>query len=259
MATINISLEKQLLTIQNREIIASGDSNYDVCAFSFDEAWKDFIKTAVFYQDRADVYYAVLDAEDKCTIPAPALVKTKPLCIGVFGVSGNQIITSSIDSIPIVEGAVSGQEIDLEISENIFASIVANYQAILSAINKQNEELSKVIEWLQTLNAFDVIEVSAKLDSMNEKVASINLLGELIMNRELILRNIEIAFIDKSCKIIDDRITENSLCDVYFDEYSYEIAANALILPISHNGYIELNSSTDIKEKLTANILVRRK
>ena len=55
MAQINVLLEKQLLTIQNREIIASGDSNYDSCEFTFDETWEGFVKTAVFYQDKTSV------------------------------------------------------------------------------------------------------------------------------------------------------------------------------------------------------------
>ena len=31
MAQIEILVKKQLLAIQNREVIASGDSNYDTC------------------------------------------------------------------------------------------------------------------------------------------------------------------------------------------------------------------------------------
>ena len=110
MAQIEIKLEKQLLTIQNREVISSGDVNYDSCRFEFDESWEGYIKTAVFYQEKQKVYYAVLDKEDKCFIPAPAMAKASPLYIGVFGVKGNKILTSSMDSIPIVEGAVSGSE-----------------------------------------------------------------------------------------------------------------------------------------------------
>ena len=52
MAQIEIKLEKQLLTIQNREVISSGDVNYDSCRFEFDESWEGYIKTAVFYQEK---------------------------------------------------------------------------------------------------------------------------------------------------------------------------------------------------------------
>ena len=75
MAQIKLLLEKQLLTIQNMEIIASGDSNFDSCKFSFDEAWVGFTKTGVFYQDKANVQYAVLANDDTCMIPAAAMAK----------------------------------------------------------------------------------------------------------------------------------------------------------------------------------------
>lgn len=144
MAQIEIALEKQLLTIQNREVISSGDMNYDSCKFGFDEAWTDYIKTAVFYQDKRRVYYAVLDRDNKCVIPAMALAKASPLYIGVFGVLGNKIITSTMDSISIVEGAVSGTELDIEPSDTVFAAIVAYYQVILDTVAEQNAILERM-------------------------------------------------------------------------------------------------------------------
>ncbi len=146
MAQINILLEKQLLTIQNREVISSGDMNYDSCRFSFDEAWADYIKTAVFYQDKRSVYYSVLDKEDNCIIPAKALSKASPLYIGVFGVLGNKVITSTMDSISIVEGAVSGTELEIEPSDTVFAAMVAYYQVILDAVAEQNNLLKEANE-----------------------------------------------------------------------------------------------------------------
>ena len=75
MAQIQILLEKQLLTIQNTEIIASGDSNFDSCKFAFDDSWDGFTKTAVFYQDKSNVQYAVLSNDDTCIIPAAAMAR----------------------------------------------------------------------------------------------------------------------------------------------------------------------------------------
>ena len=154
MAQIEIMLEKQLLTIQNREVIASGDVNYDSCRFEFDESWEGYIKTAVFYQEKQKVYYAVLDNENKCYIPAPAIVKASPLYIGVFGVRGNKILTSAMDSISIVEGAVSGEEVDIEPSETVFAAIIAHYQVILDAIVEQNQKFDEAYRALEDQNEF---------------------------------------------------------------------------------------------------------
>lgn len=78
------------------------------------------------------------------------------------------------------------------------------------------------------------------------------------MSREIIIRDVPVKFVNKVCRIENDVVTADSLCDVYFDEYSFEIASKALIMPVSYAGYIELTSSIDIMEELTANILVRR-
>lgn len=265
MAQIEVVLEKQLLTIQNREVISSGDVNYDSCRFEFDESWEGYIKTAVFYQEKQKVYYAVLDNEDKCYIPAPAIVKASPLYIGVFGVLGNKILTSAMDSIPIVEGAVSGADVDIEPSDTVFAAIIAHYQVILDAITEENrllEETHKLIaeqnRILATINAFDVVEVASRIDAVEEKMSIHNDLARELVEREVILRDVAIRFTEGVCDIYNELITDDSLCDVYFDEYSYEYAAKALIIVSSYAGYLRITCSENIKEELNANILVRR-
>ncbi len=111
---------------------------------------------------------------------------------------------------------------------------------------------------LETLNAFDVVELKQKLDTIENKMEEYAELAEKIMSREVVIRDVPVRFVNKVCRIENKLITESSLCDVYFDEYSYEMASTALILPVSHDGYLELNSSADIVDELTANILVRR-
>ena len=265
MAQIEIVLEKQLLTIQNREVISSGDVNYDSCRFAFDESWEGYVKTAVFYQERQKVYYAVLDNEEICYIPAPAIVKASPLYIGVFGVKGNKILTSAMDSIPIVEGAVSGEEVDIEPSETVFAAIIAHYQVILDAITEANRELEETHKLiaeqnriLETINAFDVVEVASRIDEVEEKMSIHNNLARELVEREIILRDVPIRFTEGVCEIHNELITDESLCDVYFDEYAYELAAKALILVSSYAGYLRITCSENIKEELNADILVRR-
>lgn len=265
MAQIEIVLEKQLLTIQNREVISSGDVNYDSCRFEFDESWEGYIKTAVFYQEKQKVYYAVLDKKDMCFIPAPAIAKASPLYIGVFGALGSKILTSSMDSIPIVEGAISGTGVDFEPSDTVFAAIVANYQAILDAVTAQNQALGETQKLLseqnrilETINAFDVVEVAGRLDVIEGKMDQYNNLAQELINREIILKDVAITFTEGVCEIKNELVTVDSLCDVYFDEYSCEFAAKALIMVSSYDGYIRITSSQNIEEELHANIIVRR-
>ncbi len=266
MAQIEIILEKQLLTIQNREVIASGDCNYDKCAFTFDEAWDGYIKTAVFYQERQKIYYAVLDNEDKCTIPSPALTKATPLYIGVFGVMGNKLVTSTTDSISIVDGAVSGTEIDMEPSETVFASIIAYYQAILDAITAQNKSFEEAFQLLQTqnaflekLNAFEIEPLENRMSAMELTLNNYGSVIDTIRNLSFLIKDVEVIFDENNeCRIEDERVDEGCLCTAYFDAISVESALGNAVFVESHNGYVLVLTTTNFREPLSCTIEVRR-
>ncbi len=265
MARLQIELEKQLLILKNQEIIASGDSNFDSCTFKFDEQWQGFVKTAVFYQDKKNVQYMVLNDDDTCMIPAAAMTKAGRMYIGVFGIKDTAVLTSSLAFVDIIEGAISGDTVSTEPTEDVFLAIIAQYQRVAEMMRKYEEtaerfntniqEQNKILE---TLNAFDVTEISERLDTIEDRMMSYTSLAQELIDREVILKNIVIKFADGVCEIHNELITSTSLCDVYFDEYSYEFAAKALIIASSYDGYVMITSSVNIEEELKANILVRR-
>ncbi len=265
MANLDMVLEKQFLTLRNREIISSGDVNVDSCRFVFDGEWEGYTKTAVFYQDRKDVQYAVLDSGNRCVIPAASMAKEGNMYIGVFGVSGSKVLTSTMERIYIRQGAVSGDTVTTEPSDDIFLAIIAQYQRILELMQEYEDTAERFDTTmreqnalLEKLNAFDVQEIQQRLDLIEDRMISYSNTAKEIMGREVILRDVPVRFIDGICRIDSEYVTESSLCDVYFDEFSYEAAAKALILPVSHDGYIEIACSVAVQETLNANILVRR-
>lgn len=265
MAQIKLLLEKQLLTIQNQEIIASGDSNFDSCKFVFDKVWDGFTKTGVFYQDKTNVQYAVLGNDDTCMIPEAAMSKAGRMYIGVFGIKDTAVVTSTLCTVDIREGAISGGNISTQPTDDVFLAIIAQYQRIAALMGKYEETaeqfnatMAEQNSLLETLNAFDVEEISGRLDLIEDRMVNYTNLAKEIQNREVIIRDVPVKFVNKVCRVENDAITADSLCDVYFDEYSFELASKALIMPVSYDGYLELNSSIDIAEELTANILVRR-
>lgn len=277
MAQIEIVLEKQLLTVQNREVISSGDVNYDSCRFEFDESWEGYIKTAVFYQEKQKVYYAVLDNEDKCCIPAPAIVKASPLYIGVFGVQGDKVLTSSMDSIPIVEGAVSGAEVDIEPSETVFAAIVANYQAILDAITEQRRSfeeayrlLSEQNALLEKLNAFEIAPLESRMSSMElilesygetikAEKAEVDALLLRIRKQSFVIRDIEVTFDENGeFRLENEMVDENCIVNAYFDPISVEESMGHWIFVESKNGYIHFISTSGFAGTLNCTVEVRR-
>lgn len=110
MTTLYFKLENQMLSLLNQEVIASGDSNTDRCVFDFSGDWEGYVKTAVFYQDKRSASYAVLDADDTCLVPAAAMASEGDMFVGVFGIHGNEILTSTVKAVYIAEGAISGTE-----------------------------------------------------------------------------------------------------------------------------------------------------
>lgn len=265
MARLQLELEKQLLILKNQEIIASGDSNFDSCTFTFDESWKGFIKTAVFYQDKTNVQYVVLENDDTCMIPAAAMARAGRMYIGVFGIKDTAVLTSTLVTVDIKEGAISGDTISTEPTDDVFLAIIAQYQRIAETMRKYEETAARFTDTmeeqnriLETLNAFDVMELNERLDIIEERMINYTNLAQELIDREIIIRDVPVQFVEGACDIENEAITEESLCDLYFDEYSYEFAANALIMVSSYNGYVRITCSKNITEKLNASLLIRR-
>lgn len=265
MTRLEFRLENQLLTLLNQEIIASGDTNVDKCAFAFSKEWDGFVKTGVFYQDKKNVQYVILEADDTCMVPAAAMAKEGNMHIGVFGMNGSKVITSTVESIYIREGAISGSEISTEPSDDIFLSIIAQYQRIAELMRKYEETAAQFNISIQeqnkifaALNAFDVVEIKERLDIIEDRMIAYNNIAKELVDREIIIHDVPIQFSDGICEIQNELVTSDSICDVYFDEYSYGFAAKALIMVSSYEGCIRITSSVNIVEELNAAIIIRR-
>lgn len=288
MANLQIELEKQLLTIKNQELIASGDSNFDSCTFIFDELWEGFTKTAVFYQNKSNVQYTVLESDDTCMIPTAAMARAGRMYIGVFGIKDTAVVTSTLATIDIMEGAISGDTVSTEPTDDVFLAIIAQYQRIASLMSSYNtmaeelrQECSALMQTvddsineqnkiLQTLGAFDVIELEYRMSAMEMTLSGYgaqiqsevetmdNLLTE-IRNSAFLIRDVEVEFNDDlECIIEDERVTEDSIVNAYFDAISVESALNVAIYVESFDGYIRFSTTTKFKETLNCTIEVRR-
>ncbi|WP_251205378.1 hypothetical protein [Acetatifactor aquisgranensis] len=175
MAQIELLLEKQLLTIRNQEVISSGDIDYDTCSFAFDESWDGFTKTGVFYQDKKNVQYAVLGADGSCRIPAQAMAGEGNMYIGVFGVSGSKVVTSTVERVYIRQGAISVGTVSTEPSDDVFLAIIAQYQRMAEMMQGYDATAAELSEMLRDLNAYDVADVLMRLEVAEAAVRNIEL------------------------------------------------------------------------------------
>lgn len=299
MAELQFKLDRQLLSLTNQDIIASGDSNFDSCIFAFDESWDGFVKTAVFYQDKTNVQYMVLENDDTCMIPAAAMARAGRMYIGVFGIKDTAVLTSSLVFVDIVEGAISGDTVSTEPTDDVFLAIIAQYQRIAglmvdhnqkaeklqndcntlmqevkSAVADQNEMLQNAIadqnEKLQELGAFDVTELEYRMSDMEIKLSGygeiieteIDTMNEILINIKnsaFLIKDVEVVFNEENqCLIEDERITEESIVNAYFDAISVESILNHAIYVESFNGYIRFSTTMKLDEILNCTIEVRR-
>lgn len=276
MAQIELKLEKQLLTIQNREILASGGVKVDKCLFHFDESWKDYTCTGVFYQDKNSVQYAVLNKDNTCDIPPAARAKEGRMYIGVFGVKGSSILTSTLDTIDIQEGAISGDNVSTEPTDDVFLAIIAQYQAIMDMVAEQNlklEEANQILtEQMALLERLNVFEVSALENRMSAMEITLDGYGsvidetkrevdeklEYIENSAFLIPNVQITFDENNeFRIEDERVTEDSVANAYFGVIEVETLLRNNIYVETFDGYILFTCAVAMSDPVVCTVEVR--
>lgn len=244
MAELILKAEKQLLTIQNQEIIASGDNNVDRCIFEFSDDWTDYTKTGVFYQSKTNVQYAVLESDNTCFIPSAAMAKGGRMYIGVFGIKDTSVMTSTLVTIDIRDGAISGDNVSTEPTDDVFLAIIAQYQKVAELMqtykddaeelrknvteltenieidydafkNSVNQALEDQNEFLNTLGAFDLTELETRMSNMELTLAGYGetikaehaMLDEKMQNIEnsaFLIKNVMVSFDDNNEFILND-------------------------------------------------------
>ena len=89
---------------------------------------------------------------------------------------------------------------------------------------------------------------------------SVNTSQSLVSNyveKDFVIEKQTLNFIDKICTITDERVTEDTLVDVYFTAETIETASKAEIYVDSYNGYIQLTANVTPTGTIEAIIRVR--
>ena len=85
MSVIKVRCTDQVLKITEAPVVASGGKNEVKVEFQFCEKWDGFTKTAVFYRDIEEPYYALLNSEDVCVVPWEVYTEAGTFYFSVFG------------------------------------------------------------------------------------------------------------------------------------------------------------------------------
>lgn len=142
MSVLKLKCVDQVITIMTTPLIASGVKEVIELQVDFNNAWDSFGKTAVFYRDDTKVYHVVM-VDNKCIIPHEVLETDGVMYLGVFGVHGNQRLTSNVLRYKIVKGAIlEGEEPKSPTPEiyeqilNVYGQILTKYETIFKDIDK---------------------------------------------------------------------------------------------------------------------------
>lgn len=122
---IIVSCNDQALKITNAPVLAAGGLNEVRVVFNFCEKWVGFAKTAIFYRDEEEVYYAVLDENDTCIVPWEVCYEEGTFYFGVFGEKNNTRRTSNVVRCKVKKGAITSDMMPSEPTPDVYDQIMA--------------------------------------------------------------------------------------------------------------------------------------
>lgn len=143
---IQVSCKDQLLKITDAPVLSSGGLNEVRVVFSFCEKWKGFAKTALFYREPENVYYAVLDSNDTCVVPWEVYYEEGTFFFGVFGEKDNTRRTSSIVRYKVKNGAITSEMLPSDPTPAVYDQIMALFAEAIEQSKSFRAEAEVVIE-----------------------------------------------------------------------------------------------------------------
>lgn len=146
----------QRLILSSMPLIASGGMEEDVAEFSFCPLWDGFAKTAIFYRDETEKYYAIVDSENKCVIPWEVLQSDGKLYFGVYGVKGGVRRTSEILVYNIKRGAFDEKLKPSEPTPDIYSQYVNMIVAVGDRVTPIEEFTLKPVPYELTGNPIQI-------------------------------------------------------------------------------------------------------
>lgn len=107
MSVIQVKCTDQVLKITSAPVLASGGVNEVKVEFDFCEKWDGYLKTALFYRDDGDIYYALLDSNDTCVVPWEVCYSDGTFYFSVFGEKGDVRRTSTTLRYRVKKGVIT--------------------------------------------------------------------------------------------------------------------------------------------------------
>lgn len=139
MTRINVKCVDQVLTFLNTPIISAGDQNVDIVAIDFDDSWTGFGKMCIFYRQKGESCYSLVDSNNEALIPCEVLKSDGIIYFGVMGIQGNKTKTSNVLAYRVLEGAFTEVE---DPSEDVFTQILSGYGKVATELDNLKQEMA---------------------------------------------------------------------------------------------------------------------
>ena len=204
MSVIKAKVTDQLLKITEAPVVASGGVNEIKVEFDFCEKWDGFAKTAIFYQDETEIYYALVNENDVCIVPWEVCYADGTFNFTVFGEKGDVRRTSTTVRYKVRKGIMTENMMPSDPSPEIYDQILAD----LARMRAYNEEFVEA-----TNNLLNDIQEENKsfVDATNEVLENISAENDAFVAETL-------KALEDATKHNIDRIEKtatNGLVDIY--------------------------------------------
>ncbi len=136
---ISARVEDQALLLLSVPKIASGGANECRVEVLFDDSWKGYGKTAIFYRNKSKVYHVVM-TDGTCIIPHEVMAEAGRIYFGIMGVSGSVVRTTEVVALAISQGAITGVQ-PVEPMPDVYKQLLSVYGQTVQKIDVQTARL----------------------------------------------------------------------------------------------------------------------
>lgn len=137
---IKVNCVDQDLKVAEAPLIATGGLGETIVEFTFCELWNGYSKTAIFYRNKNNVYYALLNEDNTCIIPQEVLLDDGVMYFGVFGDNAEGVTrTSKIIKYLVEKGAITSDLKPSEPTPSVYEQLLSKYQSVLETAQETYE------------------------------------------------------------------------------------------------------------------------
>ena len=171
MSTIGVKCIDQTLAFTDMPVITTGDKNIDKIKFDFCDKWDGFIKVAVFFQQKGEFSYSLINEDGSCNIPNSILKLTGRIFIAVSGTNkNNQVRTTEIICYKIREGVA-----DVDINDEFPGQITEEekedvYNKMFELVNEMQTLCQDLIKNFAYVRIKDGNEFSYDLSALHAQI-----------------------------------------------------------------------------------------